>query len=1114
MTTTLATKLATIVPTSFDMPDDSAVDDSVALAAALSAADISGSALKIAPAAAAASLSSPSQVSVSGSGLVFQNSFSLDGTFSSLTANEQSAIQTDVEQAETNLSRQFGNTLTANIDFEVVNDSTIGSGAFIATNQATFFYNVTYANYLGALQRAATTAYQSSAIAAIQNLTDLGTNPTVVLPAAYARMLGLTTSGTLEHSYSVQLGGRLYNLSSFMDDSIFLNLAFLKPTLDLQTANTPNDSIVATIEHEITENTMGRTAALEQYYPSQWAPTDFFRVTGSGQSYLKPNASIFNAVPIYFSPTPGVGGPISSLQFGNSSNFNDWIETASSDTSVTDPFGPGDFSDPYAPSQSSVLSPTDLDLMSVLGWTFLPIQGAVASQATNEIAPISPFTNVTIVDSDIGQSSILTVTLSSPGNGILSNLGGGSYNASTGSYTVYGSATTVTAALRGLVFNPTVIKSTTGQTVTTGFTIRDYATSGSTISNTTTSVVVTVPAATTIETFGSTSLFGIGTQFYLFPIGTGSDISLQSGGNPLTPALLGAWTPIGAEQIAGGYEVAFKNSGTNQFVVWNTDAAGDCTTSPTAGAVFGSDLGLETLETSFQQDLNGDGTVGPPPPTPIESFGTTILMLSAGQYLLNPIGGGTGPTLKSGGRPLTSTQLGVWTPIGAEQISGGYEVAFKNASTSQFVVWDTDTSGNCTASPTGAVSGSDIGLETLETSFQQDLNGDGTIGVPPPAPIESFGATILALYGNQYLLNPVAGGTGPTLKSGGNPLTSTQLGAWTPIGAEQISGGYEVAFENIATYQFVVWDTDVNGNCTISPTGAVSGSDAVLALLEPSFHEDLNSDGWIGFPVLPTLIEASGATLLARYGNEYLLDPDINVFGPILKNGGKPLTSTQLGAWTPIGAEQISGGYEVAFKNTSTSQFVVWDTDTNGNCTTSPTGSVYSQNFALEELEPSFQQDLNGDGFRPAILLTGTAGGDTLDLTGESQTAIINLGGNTASASVGLSAPSLTFIGTPDAITLSSVSFGAVIEYGLTASSGIETIANFRLGWELLNIDLLGAASSTLMAYDTTVGGAHAIAITSSTDPLHGVVLLGMGYSAAGLLANDITFVNNHALIH
>ena len=37
----------------------------------------------------------------------------------------------------------------------------------------------------------------------------------------------------------------------------------------------------------------------------------------------------------------------------------------------------------------------------------------------------------------------------------------------------------------------------------------------------------------------------------------------------------GAWTPIGAEQTASGYEVAWKIAGADQYAVWNTDSNGN-----------------------------------------------------------------------------------------------------------------------------------------------------------------------------------------------------------------------------------------------------------------------------------------------------------------------------------------------------------------------------------------------------------------------------------------------------------------------------------------------------------------------------------------------------------
>jgi hypothetical protein len=70
-------------------------------------------------------------------------------------------------------------------------------------------------------------------------------------------------------------------------------------------------------------------------------------------------------------------------------------------------------------------------------------------------------------------------------------------------------------------------------------------------------------------------------------------------------------------------------------------------------------------------------------------------------------------------------------------------------------------------------------------------------------------------------------------------------------------------------------------------------------------------------------------------------------------------------------------------------------------------------------------------------------------------------------------------------------------------------------GLDQLNIDLAGASAGVLQAFDTTVSGSHAIALASSGDLMHGVVLLNMpsDQTAADLLANHVTFRGGHALV-
>jgi len=191
-------------------------------------------------------------------------------------------------------------------------------------------------------------------------------------------------------------------------------------------------------------------------------------------------------------------------------------------------------------------------------------------------------------------------------------------------------------------------------------------------------------------------------------------------------------------------------------------------------------------------------------------------------------------------------QFGAWTPIGADAAAGGgYNVALKFGTTDQYSVWKTDGNGNYASSLTGTVSGSATQLRVLETLFDQDLNGDGTVGVALTV-IEAAGVTGLSAGESRYfLLN--SGTPDATLKYSGADVVAGQFGAWTPIGADAAAGGgYNVALKFGTADQYTVWKTDATGNYASSLTGVVSGSAPELLAMETLLNQDLNGNGFIG----------------------------------------------------------------------------------------------------------------------------------------------------------------------------------------------------------------------------------------------------------------------------
>src|SRR5205823_932589 len=131
------------------------------------------------------------------------------------------------------------------------------------------------------------------------------------------------------------------------------------------------------------------------------------------------------------------------------------------------------------------------------------------------------------------------------------------------------------------------------------------------------------------------------------------------------------------------------------------------------------------------QDLNADGVIGTPPPTTPTDRGAgenTTLAVAGGTYYLLAHGTTSGPTLGYGGAAVVVGQMGAWTPLGAEKVGSTYEVVWKYGTANQYNIWNTDSSGMFTTG--GPLS--DPALQSLETTFNQDLNADGVIGTPAP----------------------------------------------------------------------------------------------------------------------------------------------------------------------------------------------------------------------------------------------------------------------------------------------------------------------------------------------------------------------------------------------
>jgi len=286
-------------------------------------------------------------------------------------------------------------------------------------------------------------------------------------------------------------------------------------------------------------------------------------------------------------------------------------------------------------------------------------------------------------------------------------------------------------------------------------------------------------------------------------------------------------------------------------------------------------------------------------------------------------------------------------------------------------------------------------VTTTPKGTQSATSGSHTSNPAPPSgskTISHTGASPgLIEVSKQYHLKSNTGAD-PALKYNGANVGEGKFGSWTPIAAVETSSGYDVAWKNTGTGQYTVWSTDRNGNYKGNLTGGgASGTSYALESLEPVFHQDLNRDGVIG----PTqkVIQADGSTRLTEVANHHYNLDGSSGSDPTLKYRGTTVTVVQFGKWTPIGAIQTAGGFDVAWKNTGTGQYTVWSTDRNGNYKGNLTGGGVSRtSYALESLEPVFHQDLNRDGVTGVYAVPGTKLQIGNALTGTTESATIGRG--------------------------------------------------------------------------------------------------------------------------
>ena len=368
----------------------------------------------------------------------------------------------------------------------------------------------------------------------------------------------------------------------------------------------------------------------------------------------------------------------------------------------------------------------------------------------------------------------------------------------------------------------------------------------------------TVSTGGVIEGLGSTSLVGVGNEFFLRD-GTGSGPLLKRDGTAVVEGQYHGWAPIGVEQTASGYQVAWKK-GADLYIVWTVDSSGNYVSE--SDIVPGSSPMLQGWESVLDQDLNGDGSVAIG--GVIEASGTTSLVEIGNEFFLRD-GAGAGPSLKYQDSVVVEGQFPGWTLLGVEATESGYQVVWKRG-VDRYTVWNVDSSGNY-VSDSGTVSGSSPVVQGLEAVFHQDLNGDGVMGYSPSitglsttAEAISFIATDLD-SASLSLAGPFAAVFGnPTITNGATTTLTPGPQGSELAGLLQVTDG-----DNVVDVMGLYLGTD--GNDT------AAAPDAVLANALFGFGGDDTLTGGSG---VDWISGGTGNDTIVGAQNDALLDGGAN----------------------------------------------------------------------------------------------------------------------------------------------------------------------------------------------------------------------------------------------
>jgi len=362
-----------------------------------------------------------------------------------------------------------------------------------------------------------------------------------------------------------------------------------------------------------------------------------------------------------------------------------------------------------------------------------------------------------------------------------------------------------------------------------------------------------------IQTDGSTSLTEVAQNYFLYDAGVGPE--LQFGGADVTVGEFGAWTPIGAVQTSGGYEVVWSLPGSDQYSIWTTDSSGNFVSQ--VDGLKGASPALETAESVLGQDLNGDGVIGS---SATIASGATLELTAADSVAVD-FNGSTGTLILDHSSAFAGQISG---------LSGSDQIDLKD------IAFGTGTTVAYTGTPTGGVlTVSDAQGHTANIALAGDytdstfaLSSDGSGGTtvidPPKQALAgstatfidedsagaqmtavSTGAQIIGLggSGNVVTVVPIDGAGNTTLTGGAGADTFV----FAPVNPTTTNGIYNAGFGKEVITDFMANPQDPSHDVLQFSSSMFAANTTATGLVNGTAHNVAGG---------PVTVAQSGANVL------------------------------------------------------------------------------------------------------------------------------------------------------------------------------------------------------------------------------------------------------------